>query len=224
LLLAPFDTVLLLFPALLLTRRCTLLTLFLGRIALLHGIRFRLHLPLLPRSLLLALLAQGAAGGRNVPLLRLYRALRRDGTMRTCRGVRPRRAARLHGRVRTSSLARGGGMVRTRHSMRLCRALRTGGRARPSGTLRTSGGVRPSSTLRTGGVTAALGCRDFDFLLRGLWLRDRCRREPSREAERQSRCQTCCYFCHAESSTRERPCVRASWDQRLRMREPGALS
>jgi hypothetical protein len=222
LLLAPFDTVLLLFPALLLTRRCTLLTPFLGRIALLHGIRFRLHLPLLPRSLLLALLAQGAAGGRNVPLLRLYRALRRDGTMRTCRGVRPRRAARLHGRVRTSSLARGGGMVRTRHSMRLCRALRTGGRARPSGTLRTSGGVRPSSTLRTGGgvrpsstlrtggVTAALGCRDFDFLLRGLWLRGRCRREPSREAERQSRCQTCCYFCHAESSTRERPCVRAS--------------
>jgi hypothetical protein len=215
---------LLLFPALLLTRRCTLLTLFLGRIALLHGIRFRLHLPLLSRSLLLALLAQGATGGRNVPLLRLYRALRRDGTMRTCRGVRPRRAARLHGRVRTSSLARGGGMVRTRHSMRLCRALRTSGGVRPSSTLRTGGGARPSGRLRTCGVTAALGCRDFDFLLRGLWLRGRCRREPSREAERQSRCQTCCYFCHAESSTRERPCVRASWDQRLRMREPGALS
>jgi hypothetical protein len=57
LLLTPFGTVLLLFLPLFLTRRRALLALLLCRIALLHGIRFRLRLPLLPGALLLALLA-----------------------------------------------------------------------------------------------------------------------------------------------------------------------
>jgi hypothetical protein len=57
LLLTPLGTVLPLFPPLFLTRRRALLALLLCRIALLHGIRFRLRLPLLPGALLLALLA-----------------------------------------------------------------------------------------------------------------------------------------------------------------------
>jgi hypothetical protein len=174
LLLAPLGTVLLLFPALLLARRRTLLAPFVGRIALLHSIRFRLRLPLLPRSLLLTLLAYGATDGRNMTLLRPCRALRTGRTMRTRRGLRSRRTARLRGRMRTSSPARLGGSVRPCRPMRLRRAVRTSGGARLCRAVRTRGGTRPSGALRARRVTAALGRGDFDFLLRVMWLRDRC--------------------------------------------------
>jgi hypothetical protein len=96
------------------------------------------------------------------------------------------------------------GTMWLRCPMRLCRPLHT------SGGVRLCRPVRLSGALRARRVTAALGCRDFDFLLRRMWLRDR-RRYTGREAEGQGRRQTCCYFCHAESSTRGRQRIRASW-------------